>query len=1166
MTFIELALFCLFVRKIILKIRNLVLWVLLALLVVWIVGSAGFLLFPNIQRAAIRLALRYLNIPVFVDYTNAKLVPGHFVFSNPLIIYSDNGTSIIASADTLEIRYSYGKPILIKQLRIINPKIDAKTEHKQKKSSKPTKINLPGIVANNIFIGNAQLSLDESKIDSFTIAGVLRSDKIEGISFKIDSLGINIPSRGRIINLVGKGTYNNANLSGNFKATFKQFATNIEIQNFHLDNNTFDRISLSGNNVSFYQLDSLLKLGFLEGIADARLIISRKTDSLFMLYGDVDGELWGIPLSVADAHLIWNDNSKTLVIDRGSGAIWGARFRQPYLFMDFSAETPKFSAKFGYIDGFNLAAFGGPSTHLSGTAEITSVGLGAQSSMDIRGHLTYSKFEDFLLDGGDIYVKFDAGNIFFPAEQRSFVFIGGNTLHIAGVIDSAGNMNLTLGLRISRPDTFLARYGYDSLHITGAIDGTVKLIGRGGTLGLKPSLVWKNMNIYGVAIDSAIIEGQIKDISSQTGNLIFLGIGGHLGSLPLDTVNLVVRSGNNRYFFRPLEVITPRGTVRATGYMNTGDSLGIRLDGLTYDRITGLSLTEPVFISLEDGISARNLRFSAVNGAIEIDTFSFADTTALFSGKFEGINLSEIAGIFAPDLKLVGVGKGHFDFRINPKSGAGRGIFDLYLAPVSVKNVSLASFSAEAKLSGDTLNIVRCYGRRPGETFNLSGYVLLSDDKTKLTQLNLSVVSEGERPGVLEDLIPGVSAEAGNYNFNLALRGKPDSVSMAGNFSLRGGKIRIEYLDDPIDSLEISVRIRDTLAQIVKFSGRVSSTPLTSGGIFTKVWRFVFGKKPVVGHISADGVVNFKDLRNPAVNISGEMVNLPIKSSEKGFYFITDGTFNLLSPPFHITGDFALRHGILLKLGSPSPEPTKIPVDIDLALSIEDLTVLLTSIAGETESRLKGDLMMSTSEGNLSLLGEMKITEGKYFAYGQNFVVDEGRLNFNKISVIDPELDIAAHTSIGQDEVSVHITGNLSAPQLELYSDNPDFTQEDILRLFAGISDSTVFVDALQDRTRHLLEQYLAHNIERMAQKTLGVDEFSIAPTDENGYSKPSQLRLTVGKKLTSNLFLRYSQTLSDSAQQSVELEYSLSKHIALQLIQTPDGYYRVKLNFKWSY
>jgi len=303
-----------------------VLWSLLVLLIVWIVGSAGFLLFPNIQRVAIKLVLRYLDIPVFVDYTNAKLVPGHFVFSNPLIIYSDNGTSVVASADTLEIRYSYGKPILIKQLRIISPKIDVKTEPKQKKSPKHNKINLPGIVVDNLFIGNAQLSLGRFKIDSFTIAGALRSDKIEGIFFKIDSLGINLPSRGRITNLVGEGTYNNSALSGDFGITFREFSTNLTVKNFNINNKRFDKIVFTGENVNLYQIDSLLSFGFLKGIADIGLTISYRTDSILTVSGDVDGELWGIPMTINDLHLIWKNNSKTLIFTKGSGTIKGAGF------------------------------------------------------------------------------------------------------------------------------------------------------------------------------------------------------------------------------------------------------------------------------------------------------------------------------------------------------------------------------------------------------------------------------------------------------------------------------------------------------------------------------------------------------------------------------------------------------------------------------------------------------------------------------------------------------------------------------------------------------------------------------------------------------------------------------------------------------------------------
>ncbi len=1154
-------------KKLILKVRDALLWLLLALLLIWIVGSGMFLIFPTVQRTAVRLVLRYFNIPVFVDYTDAHLVPGNFIFVNPLIIYSDKNSSIIASVDTLTVRYSFGNPIVIKELRVINPHIDAKFEKSSGVNVENKNFSVPNILIKRAVVQNGDFKIGDMAIRDFSFEGEISTEDFGSaggsITFRVDTAGIYMDGRGRIVAMKGSGDYDGKTLNAGLNIVLPGGRIDLKIYKFRLNDQTFDSILARSDGVNLAQVDSILGFGVLNGNASLDISVSRN-DNKTTLIGYVDGNLWDIPISLHNGHLTMDESTGIVKLDRGTGKIWGADFEKPEVILYTNSSPVEYEFKLGRIKGFDLTVFDGPHTFLSGAVDIKGSDFGDNMKMTILAKLDRSIFEDFLFDGGKLLVKFDSGDLFFPAgEETSFIFVKNDTVKLTGRVLRDGRLFVSSRVKISSPDTFLARYGYDSLQISGNVKGSVEVIGKNGVVEIKPNLIGRNMDIYGVHLDSLSIVGQIKDLDSQTGNLIILGVNGSFGSVSIDTLNIVLRSGNNKYFFRPFKLVSSYGAVRATGYINLDKPLGLRIDGLTYDRIAGFSLTEPVFVSFENGISAKNVRFSAVNGFVRVDTLFFSDTLAVLSGKFEGINLSEISDIFAPNAKITGVGKGHFDLAFNPVARRGRGAVDVYLAPVSVGGIAFSSFSAEAKFSADTITITRCFARRPGEDANLSGYVVLGDS---VPTVNLNLAATGKTPGFVGDLVEGVVPQAGEYSFVLYARGNANSPSLEGNFNLSGGKFLISPLDDPLDSVQISARIVGSLVQIDKFSGVMSSMPLTSGGVFAKIWNFLVGKKPVRGKITADGMINIGDLKNPSMEIRVMAKNLPLKSTEKGFYFVADGQMDVVSPPLHIIGDLTLRNGTLLKLGSPSPEPTSIPVDLDLALSITDLTVLLSSIAGELEARLEGDLMVSASGGNMSLLGQMDIVDGKYFVYGQNFVVEKGELKFDRISAIDPKLDITAKTSIGQDEVYLQIGGTLSAPQLEFRSDNPDFTQEDILRLFAGISDSTVFIDALQQRTRALLERYLAHNLERVAQKTLGVDEFYITTASDSGYSNPSQLRLTVGKRLTSNLFLRYSQTLSESGQQSVELEYSLSRHISVQLIQTPDGYYKVKLNFKWRY
>jgi len=101
-------------KNIITKIRNIVLWIVLVLVLIWIVGTALFLLFPKIQRTAIRLVLFYYKVPLYIDYDSAKLTPGYFRFTDIFAVYSSEKDTIMASVDTLELYYSSGEKFSIR--------------------------------------------------------------------------------------------------------------------------------------------------------------------------------------------------------------------------------------------------------------------------------------------------------------------------------------------------------------------------------------------------------------------------------------------------------------------------------------------------------------------------------------------------------------------------------------------------------------------------------------------------------------------------------------------------------------------------------------------------------------------------------------------------------------------------------------------------------------------------------------------------------------------------------------------------------------------------------------------------------------------------------------------------------------------------------------------
>ncbi|RME33581.1 MAG: translocation/assembly module TamB, partial [Gammaproteobacteria bacterium] len=95
------------------------------------------------------------------------------------------------------------------------------------------------------------------------------------------------------------------------------------------------------------------------------------------------------------------------------------------------------------------------------------------------------------------------------------------------------------------------------------------------------------------------------------------------------------------------------------------------------------------------------------------------------------------------------------------------------------------------------------------------------------------------------------------------------------------------------------------------------------------------------------------------------------------------------------------------------------------------------------EGRLEGAVKVGIeSPRRLTGSGEFRIRDGRYQAYGQDLQIDNGRVIFAGGPLDRPSLDLLALRRVGEVVAGVHVTGEPTAPQAELYSRPPMPDQE----------------------------------------------------------------------------------------------------------------------------
>ncbi len=177
------------------------------------------------------------------------------------------------------------------------------------------------------------------------------------------------------------------------------------------------------------------------------------------------------------------------------------------------------------------------------------------------------------------------------------------------------------------------------------------------------------------------------------------------------------------------------------------------------------------------------------------------------------------------------------------------------------------------------------------------------------------------------------------------------------------------------------------------------------------------------------------------------------------------------------------------------------------------------------------------------ITGEVRTVQGRYRAWGQALNVETGIARFNG-PYDNPSLDILAVRPNISVRAGVQVSGSAKAPRVRLYSD-PDLPDAEKLSwVITGRSTAAGGAEAalLQQAALALLGGQ-GSGTGNTAQR-LGLDEIGFKGPGSGDAA--SGAAITLGKRLSSELYVTYEQSLS-SAIGAIYIFYDLSKRLTLR-------------------
>ena len=253
-----------------------------------------------------------------------------------------------------------------------------------------------------------------------------------------------------------------------------------------------------------------------------------------------------------------------------------------------------------------------------------------------------------------------------------------------------------------------------------------------------------------------------------------------------------------------------------------------------------------------------------------------------------------------------------------------------------------------------------------------------------------------------------------------------------------------------------------------------------------------------------------------------------------GVLKVDDGHFGFQKSSMPTLSDDVVILGEAPKEKSP---PTKI--NLDLTLDLNDRF----RFSGEgLDVTLGGKLDLRAKPGqDVQGIGTVSVVKGKYKAYGQDLNISKGAISF--VGPLDnPNLNIRAVRNLSPVGAGVEVLGNLHTPRITLVA-NETMSEKDKLSWLI-LNRASSGSDGDEAALAAAAGAFLAGNIN---DKIGLVDDFGMTSkrsrNAQTGELNPAEQVLTVGKQLSSELYLGYEYGIN-SADQTVKLIYQLTRRI----------------------
>ncbi|ETO93710.1 translocation/assembly module TamB domain-containing protein [Legionella oakridgensis] len=428
----------------------------------------------------------------------------------------------------------------------------------------------------------------------------------------------------------------------------------------------------------------------------------------------------------------------------------------------------------------------------------------------------------------------------------------------------------------------------------------------------------------------------------------------------------------------------------------------------------------------------------------------------------------------------------------------------------------------------------------------------------------------------LAGVSPAIENPHGQLSLTLTAEGKLNKPIIKGDMTLREASLFLPKLNLALTPIQMKLQTHNKQWTATGSIGTAGKTLTLDGkGDFAP---------DMVGMIKINGE-QFPIIQTSEYSVSiSPQLTLDFKPDMidlKGTILVP--TANL--KPIRFSSSVDLTDDAVFVSDKQEKSPFNIKTDIELKMG-QNVVLDAKGLHGFLDGALK---IRQVPQGEPYAVGELTIRDGKYQAYGQDLMIEDGQLIFTGGTISNPGIRIravryfknATSNFAGSNElfdfssgniqsinlgnkttVGIEVSGRVSSPEVKLFSIPPTLSQADILSMIILGKPAS---QANKSGGQLLLAAISAMNLDSgtkglqlldQLKQTLGFD-FNIQSTSQYNQSTnqvTDSTAFVVGKAITNRLYLSYNIGLFQEDSNVLTLKYLLNKFFSIQVTASDSG------------